>query len=120
LATLAGAILRIEDALGPHDSPPTAPVPYPLATLRFGESTELAVIGVPLVPECSPVWSIALPGTGAVVKLDGSDCPEFDGACAAAEVPLLHAAALLGEVDEGDPAQVAALLRSTLESAAGA
>jgi hypothetical protein len=31
----------------------------------------------------------------------------------------LHAAALLGEVEEGDPAQVAALLRVTLEQAAG-
>jgi CheY-like chemotaxis protein len=119
LATLAGAILRIEDALPPHDPPPQAPVPHLLATLRFGEAVELAVIGIPLVATYSPIWSVALPGTGAVIELDASDCPEFDAACAAAEVPLLHAAALLGEVEEGDPGQVAALIRSALEAAAG-
>jgi CheY-like chemotaxis protein len=119
LASLAGAILRIEDALPPHDAAPSAPVPHQLATLRFGESVELAVIGLPVVGSFAPLWTLALPSTGAVVRLDSTDCPEFDAACAAAEVPVLHAAALLGEVEEGDPAQVAALLRVTLETAAG-
>ena len=119
LASLASAILRIEDALPPHDAAPSAPVPYLLATLRFGEAVELNVIGLPLVGSFAPLWTLALPSTGAVVRLDSTDCPEFDAACAAAEVPVLHAAALLGEVEEGDPAQVAALLRVTLETAAG-
>jgi hypothetical protein len=119
LASLAGAILRIEDALPPLDSAPSAPVPHHLATLRFGEAVELGVIGLPVVGTFSPLWSLALPAIGAVVRLDSTDCPEFDAACAAAEVPVLHAAALLGEVEEGDPAQVAALLRVTLETAAG-
>jgi CheY-like chemotaxis protein len=119
LASLAGAILRIEDALPPHDARPSAPVPHQLATLRFGEAVELSVIGLPVVGSFAPLWALALPSTGAVVRLDSIDCPEFDAACAAAEVPVLHAAALLGEVEEGDPAQVAALLRVTLETAAG-
>jgi CheY-like chemotaxis protein len=119
LASLASSILRIEDALPPHDAPPSAPVPHQLATLRFGETVELSVIGLPVVGTFAPLWALALPSTGAVVRLDSTDCPEFDAACAAAEVPVLHAAALLGEVEEGDPAQVAALLRVTLETAAG-
>ncbi len=119
LASLASAILRIEDALPPLDGAPSAPVPHQLATLRFGETVELSVIGLPLVGKFAPLWALALPSTGAVVRLDSTDCPEFDAACAAAEIPVLHAAALLGEVEEGDPAQVAALLRVTLETAAG-
>jgi CheY-like chemotaxis protein len=119
LASLAGAILRIEDAIPPFDPAPSAPVPHVLATLRFGESVELSVLGLPVVGQFAPLWALALPSMGAVVRLDSTDCPEFDAACAAAEIPVLHAAALLGEVEEGDPAQVAALLRVTLEQAAG-
>jgi CheY-like chemotaxis protein len=119
LASLATAILRIEDTLPPLEAPPSAPVPHHLATLRFGEAVELSVIGLPVVGAFAPLWTLALPSTAAVVRLDSTDCPEFDAACAAAEVPVLHAAALLGEVEEGDPAQVAALLRITLETAAG-
>jgi CheY-like chemotaxis protein len=119
LASMAAAILRIEDALPPLDPAPAAPVPHLLATLRFGESVELGVMGLPVVGRFSPLWALTLPSMGAIVRLDSSDCPEFDAACAAAEVPVLHALAMLGEVEEGDPAQVAALLRVTLETAAG-
>ncbi|HKQ71434.1 MAG TPA: response regulator [Polyangiaceae bacterium] len=119
LASLAAAILRIEDAIPPFDASPLAPVPHLLATLRFGETVELNVMGLPIVGKFAPLWALALPSMGAVVRLDSTDCPEFDAACAAAEIPVLHAAALLGEVEEGDPAQVAALLRVTLETAAG-
>lgn len=119
LASLAGSILRIQDALPPLDPPPSAPVPHHLATLRFGESVELNVIGFPIVGAFSPLWTLALPSMGAIVRLDSTDCPELDAACAASEVQVLHAAALLGEVEEGDPAQVAALLRVTLETATG-
>jgi CheY-like chemotaxis protein len=119
LASLAAAILRIEDAIPPFDPAPVAHVPHLLATLRFGESVELAVVGLPVVGRFAPLWSLTLPSLGAIVRLDSSDCPEFDAACSAAEVPVLHALALLGEVEEGDPAQVAALLRVTLETAAG-
>jgi CheY-like chemotaxis protein len=119
LASLAAAILRIEDVMAPFDSPPSAAVPYLLATLRFGESVDLSVVALPLDGRFAPVWALTLPALGALVRLDASECPEFDAACAASESLVLHAAALLGEVDEGDPAQVAALLRVTLETAAG-
>jgi CheY-like chemotaxis protein len=120
LASVASAILRIEDSMPPPDPMPSAPVPHLLATLRLGESVELGVIGLPLAAEFAPLWSLTLAGAGVVVSLDGDDCPELDLACAAAEVPLLHAGALLGEIEEADPTQLAALLRLTLETAAGA
>lgn len=119
LASLSGAILRIEDSAPPIDPLPSAAVPRLLATLRLGEAVELGVIGLPLAAQFAPIWALTLAGAGAVVRIDGVDCPELDAACAAAEVPLLHAEALLGEVEEADPAQVAALLRLTLEAAAG-
>jgi CheY-like chemotaxis protein len=120
LASMANAILRIEDSVPPPDPLPSAPVPHLLATIRLGDAVELGVIGLPLAAQFSPLWMLTLAGAGAVVRLDGADCPELDLACAAAEVPLLHAAALLGEVEEADPAQLAALLRLTLETASGA
>jgi hypothetical protein len=119
LASLAGAILRIEDAMAPLDSLPLAPVPHLLATLRLGESIELAVMALPLAVQFAPLWSLTLAGAGALVRIAGADCPELDAVCAAAEVPIFHAAAMLGEVEEGDPTQLAALLRLTLEAAAG-
>jgi CheY-like chemotaxis protein len=119
LASMAAAILRIEDVLPPFDSPPSAAVPYLLATLRFGEAVELSVMGLPLDGKFAPVWALSLPSLGAVVRLDSTECPEFDAACSAGESLVLHAAALLGDVDEGDPVQVAALLRVALETAAG-
>jgi CheY-like chemotaxis protein len=119
LASLSGSILRIEDSAAPIDPLPSAAVPRLLATLRLGEAVELGVIGLPLAAQFAPIWALTLAGAGAVVRIDGVDCPELDAACAAAEVPLLHAGALLGEVEEADPAQVAELLRLTLEAAAG-
>ena len=103
----------------PIDPLPSASVPHQLATLRFGEAVELSVIGLPVVGAFSPLWGLTLPSVGAIVRLDSTDCPELDAACAASEIPVLHAAALLGEVEEGDPTQVAALLRVVLETATG-
>lgn len=119
LAAFSQAILRIEDALPPATPSPIAPVPHAMATLRFGDSVEVSVLGLPLAPALAPLWAMALPGTAAVVRLDDGPAPELESACAAAEIPVLHASALLGWVEEGDPAQVAALLRVTLESVAG-
>lgn len=119
LATFAQTILRIEDALPPSSPKPIAPIPHSLATLRFGESVEVSVIGLPLAPALAPLWAMTLPGTAAVVRLDDEPSPELEAACTAAEIPVLHGSALLGCVEEGDPAQVAALLRVTLETVGG-
>lgn len=119
LATFGQSVLRIEDSLPAPTPPPIPPLPHALATLRFGESVEVTVIGLPLVPSLAPSWALSLPGTAAVLRLDDDPAPELDSACAAAEIPVLHASALLGWVEEADPAQVAALLRVTLESVGG-
>ena len=62
------AILRIEDAIPPLDSVPSAPVPHLMATLRFGESVELGVMGLPVVGRFAPLWALTLPSLGAVVS----------------------------------------------------
>ena len=64
LASLAGAILRIEDAIPPFDPPPFAPVPHLLATLRFGEAVELAVFGLPVVGKYAPFGRSLCPRRG--------------------------------------------------------
>lgn len=119
LFAFAQSALRIEDALPSATPKPISPVPHRLATLRFGESVELAVTGLPLAAPFTPLWSLALPGTAAVVRLDDEPAEELEAACAAMEIPVLYASALLGWVDESDPPQVAALIRATLETVGG-
>ena len=112
--------MRIEDAIPPLDPAPSAPVPHLMATLRFGESVELGVMGLPVVGRFAPLWALTLPLAGRRRSTRFDRLPRVrcgvrgrggSGSC----MPL----ALLGEVEEGDPSQVAALLRITLETAAG-
>src|SRR5690606_26881495 len=116
LLAFAQSMLRIEDTLPSATPKPIPPVPHSLGTLRFGEAVEVAVMGIPLASGMAPLWAMSLPGAAAVVRLDDDLAPELDDACEEREIPLLHASALLGLFDEGDPAQVAALLRTTLET----
>lgn len=120
LLAFAQTMLRIEDTLPPATPRPIPPVPHSLGTLRFGEAVEVAVMGIPLASPMAPLWAMSLPGAAAVVRLDDDLAPELDDVCEEREIPLLHASALLGLFDEGDPAQVAALLRTTLETVGGA
>jgi len=119
LLAFGQSILRIEDALPPATPRPIARVPHALGVLRFGEAVEVTVMGLPLGSSMAPLWAMTLPGTAAVLRLDEDPAPELDSACEEREIPLLHASALLGMVDEGDPTQVAALLRTTLETVGG-
>jgi len=119
LATLAHAVSRIADAMVPTEALPSAPIPHTLATLRLAEGGELGVVGLPLVEAYAPLWALILPGCAAVARLapDGSEALET--ACAHAGVPVIDVAALLREGDEGDPEQVAGIVRLLLERAAG-
>ena len=45
--------------------------------------------------------------------------PALEAACSVAGVPLIDAGALLGDVDEADPSQMAALVRMALDAVAG-
>ncbi len=119
LAGFGHATRRIADAMPPQEPTPAAPVPHLLCSLRIGDQAELDVVALPTLEAYAPLWALCLPGSAAVVRLDEQDCPALEEACAVAEVPLLEAYALLGDVDEADPVQVAALLRASVEQVAG-
>lgn len=119
MPALANAIRRINDAVAPNDTPPRAALPRPLGTLRLGDGAEIALTGLPADENFAPTWSIALPGAAAVVRLNDAGGPALSAHCEAVEVMLIDAESVMGAVDVAVPAQVAALVRSALEVAAG-
>ncbi|MES1173980.1 MAG: DUF4388 domain-containing protein [Myxococcales bacterium] len=119
LATLAHAVSRIADAIIPTEMVPSAPIPHALATLRLADGGELGVVGLPLVEAYAPLWALVLPSCAAVARLEPDVPGVLEAACSNAGVAVVDAAALLPEGEEGDPEQVASLLRSLLERAAG-
>jgi hypothetical protein len=86
----------------------------------LSDGGELGVVGLPLVEAYAPLWALVLPSCAAVARLDPAVPDVLEYACANAGVPVVDAAALLPEGEEGDPEQVASLLRALLERAAGA
>ena len=119
LATLTHAVSRIADAMAPTEMVPSAPIPHALATLRLSDGGELGVVGLPLVEAYAPLWALVLPSCAAVARLDPHVPDVLEYACANAGVPVVDASDLLPEGEEGDPEQVASLLRALLERAAG-
>jgi hypothetical protein len=119
LSTLRHALGRIADAALPASSTPAAPVPHLLATLRLGEGTEMDVVGLPIDEAYAPLWGLSLPGSAVLVLLESTSPDCLDRAASLAGISLLRTAELLGTVDEADPVQVAALLRTALEAASG-
>lgn len=119
MPALAYAIRRINDAAAPNDLPPRAALPRPLGTLRLGDGIELALTGLPADETFAPTWAMALPGAAAVVRLGDVGGPVLEAHCEAVEVMLIDAESVMGAVDVAVPAQVAALVRSALEVAAG-
>ena len=119
LATLTHAVSRIADAMVPTEMVPNAPIPHALATLRLADGAELGVVGLPLVEAYAPLWALVLPSCAAVARLESAVSEVLEAACSNAGVALVEAALLLPEGEEGDPEQVASLLRTLLERAAG-
>ncbi len=119
LRTIAHTLRRITDAQHPAEAPPALAIPYPLGTLRIGESAELVLVALPTVEAFAPLWVLALAGTAAVVHLDPRAGSALDETCAVLGIPVLDAAALVGDLDEAEPAHLAALVRSALDSRAG-
>ena len=119
LATLTHAVSRIADAIAPTEMVPSAPIPHALATLRLADGGELGVVGLPLVEAYSPLWAMVLPSCAAVARLDAGVPDVLESACSNAGVVVVDATWLLPEGQEGDPEQVASLLRALLERAAG-
>jgi hypothetical protein len=119
LAAALHSLGRIADAWRPVDAAPAAPVPHTLACLRLNDGAELDVMGLPDAPDYEPLWDVTLPGTAAVVILGYEPNDAIEAACNALSIPVLRAEALIGgEVEEGDPRQMALLIRSALETAA--
>jgi hypothetical protein len=119
LATLTHAVSRIADAMAPTEMVPSAPIPHALATLRLADGGELAVLGLPLVEAYAPLWALVLPSCAAVARLEGTAQDVLELACGQAGVPVVDGTELLRDGEEGDPEQVAGLLRLLLERAAG-
>ena len=110
---------RIADAWRTSDVTPVAPVAHVLATLRLNDGAELDVVGLPDASGCGPLWGMTLPGSAAVVVLGDEPSGNIESACNIFGIPMVRAEALLGPVEEGDPQQMALLVRAALEAAAG-
>lgn len=115
VTALGHAAARLAEAEVPASSLPLAPVPHILATLKLPEGARLELAGLPLVEEFGPLWSLSLPGSAAVVHLEGPSSPWLEELTAMLGIPLLEASALLGSLDESESLQVAALIRSALD-----
>ena len=111
------SLSRIADAWRPVDAAPAAPVPRILACLRLNDGAELDVLGVPDSPEYGPLWEMTLPGSAAVIMLGSEPNETLEAACQIFAIPVMRAEALIGAVEEGDPQQMALLIRSALEAA---
>ncbi len=118
LSAALHSLSRIADAWRPVDAAPAAPVPHTLACLRLNDGAELDVVGLPTAPDYQPLWDVTLPGTAAVVVLGDEPSEAIEDACTTLSVPVIRAEALIGDVEEGDPQQMALLIRSALEAAA--
>jgi hypothetical protein len=113
---LTHSLRRIAEAVAPADAAPTLPLPHQLATVRLGEGAELSMIGLPSAEAYSPMWGLALGGSAVAVRIGESGSELLAEACAVAGVPLLDAEVLVGDIEEADPVQVAALIRATLDA----
>lgn len=119
LATVAHTLRRVTDAQPPSEAPPSLPIPHELGTLHLGESAELILVGLPTVEAYSPLWTLALAGSAALIRLDDPLGPVLEETSSVLGIPLLDAPVLVGDLDEADPAQVASLVRAALDSLAG-
>jgi CheY-like chemotaxis protein len=116
---LANTVRRITDAVPSTDPAPTVSVPRPLGTLRLGDGVDLALTGLPTDDKFAPTWTLVLPGAVAVVRIAGAGGTVLEAHCEAVEVLLIDAESALGAFDASAPEQLAALVRSALELAAG-
>jgi hypothetical protein len=117
LAVFAHSILCLADAVAPTEPPPSVPIPHTMAQIKLGDDVALDLVALPLVPAYAPVWLMAFAGSAVLVRLDDAAAAVLTEACAAADIRISDAAALVGELDEGNAATVASLVRASLEGA---
>jgi hypothetical protein len=119
LAVFAHAALSLADALPSVEPAPAIPIPATIATVRLGDDVDIEIVALPLVPAYAPLWPLALAGAAIVVRLDDAAGSALAEACAAAELPVLDAQMLVGQMEEGSVAQVASLVRAAIEATQG-
>ena len=119
LIAVTHAVRRIADAVIPAEPALSLALPHLLATMRLGDGAGLDIVGLPTEAEHSPTWGLTLGGAAVVVRLGASEGPILEDACETAGVPLFEAEALLGDVNEEDATQMAALICAALDAVAG-
>ena len=92
---------------------------HALTSWALAEGVELEVLGIPALEAFQPLWSLALPGSALVIGLGYAAPPAVQELCDVLSLPFLDADELLGDLDEADPGQVAALISGALEAATG-
>jgi len=118
LGAILSSLSRVSDTAVAGDVP-VAPAPHLLATMRVTESVSLELVGIPLVDAFAPLWGLVLPSCVAVARLDSEPFEALEAGCRLASVALVDGVSVLGHGGEADPERVAALVRATLERAAG-
>jgi hypothetical protein len=116
MATLP-SLSRISDTTVTTEVP-AAPVPYRLATVRLPDGVTLEITGLPLVEAFTPLWTFVLPSCAAIAHLEAAG-DALEAGCRLASVPLLDGEAIVGNGSDTEPERLAALIRLTLERAAG-
>jgi Domain of unknown function (DUF4388) len=119
MTALSHAVRRIADAVVPAESPPRAAQPRPLGVVQLGDGVELALIGLPTDEMFTPTWPLALHGAAAVIRLADASGDALLAYCETLELVLIDAETEMGALDVAAPGQIAALVRSALETAAG-
>lgn len=120
LVAFGYALSRLAQAEVPASTVPTAPVPHTLCSVNLPEGARLELVALPLVDAFGALWGLSLPGSAAVVLLPGASSLLLEELAHVIGTPLLDARALVGELDENDAHQVAALVRAALDHLAGA
>jgi hypothetical protein len=120
LTALGHALGRLAQAEVPASTVPAAPVPHTLCAVNLPEGARLELVALPLVDAFGALWGLSLPGSAAVVQLPGASSLLLEELAQVVGTPLLDARALVGDLDETDAHQVAALVRSALDHLAGA
>jgi hypothetical protein len=118
LSVLAHTIPSLADAIGAKDGQSQVPVPHLIATLRLGDSVDIDIVALPLVPAYSPLWPLALAGASVLVRLDAAASRPLEDVCATHLIPILEAQRVVPGLDESNAMHVARLLRAAIEATA--
>lgn len=122
IPALLNAVRSIAEIQVSLDAMRSASLPRTLGTLWLGEDLSVGFMALPLDEAFSPLWSLALPGSSAVVRLGEPGEPSvvalLAALCESSDVPLIDANALVTPLDVGSPASMAALISAVIVAAA--